>query len=82
VSVTLYDIIQHNHACQQFNSDTTYVAHPDLRPGEDAQDLFSTLPISHWQDIFDQMAYIYENGIVRPHKKQRNPTAVLTSFLS
>ncbi|KAI8344307.1 hypothetical protein BC941DRAFT_408300 [Chlamydoabsidia padenii] len=64
VSLTLFDIIRYNHAYQQFTSDTTYVAHPDLHPGEDAQELFATVPVAHWQDIFDQIAYIFENGVL------------------
>ncbi|CAO3588079.1 unnamed protein product [Absidia cylindrospora] len=64
VSLALYDIVRHNHAYQQFTSDTAYVAHPDLNPGEDTRELFSTVPMTHWRDIFDQIAYIFENGVL------------------
>ncbi|CAO3588060.1 unnamed protein product [Absidia cylindrospora] len=62
VSLSLHNIIQHNHNYQQFTSDTTYVAHPNLLPGENARQLFATVPLTHWRDIFDQMAYIFDNG--------------------
>ncbi|CAO3628535.1 unnamed protein product [Cunninghamella blakesleeana] len=62
ISLALYEYIQYNHLHQKFNSDTSYVAHPNLEPGKDTQGLFTTIPMTHWRDIFDQLAYVFENG--------------------
>ncbi|KAI8343618.1 hypothetical protein BC941DRAFT_448383 [Chlamydoabsidia padenii] len=64
VSMTLYNIICHNHAYQQFNSDNAYVAHPNFDPGRNTKELFAPVPLTHWRDIFDQIAYIYDNGVL------------------
>ncbi|KAI9309442.1 hypothetical protein BJ944DRAFT_226829 [Cunninghamella echinulata] len=62
VSLALYEFIQHNHLHQKFNSDTSYVAHPLLESGKDTQELFTAIPLTQWRDIFDQLAYVFENG--------------------
>ena len=65
VSWAFYDIIKKNHISKQFECDAIFDENESaLESSEYSQ---CTDPLIEWNDIYDQMAYVFECGEVVSH---------------
>ncbi|KAL0087580.1 hypothetical protein J3Q64DRAFT_1820631 [Phycomyces blakesleeanus] len=64
ISWALYDKICTSHAQRIFNHDPVFTKHPYLLPGgyRSNPDLYSVLPTSNWQDIYEHLSFVVNCG--------------------